>query len=223
MPPKPIRRNNVFFLTNIAIETADFSGRNGERVMKRLFLAIAVALTAALASGCAVNVAPLSHYAPPSAQVGTSEFYTDKTSIERVRQTISNLGWLHQTGPGLTFTGQADDPSRYADCGQILRKEGGAAIPYASARSEFAGDDSANELKTSLDVVLKVTSFGSAIIVKSDYTLNREFIERRTIFGVESRPPESNMPIKFDTVNPGRGSDGVMCRSKLTLEQSVLE
>jgi hypothetical protein len=193
--------------------------------MKRLWLALAVALTAALTSGCAGNVVtPL--YAPPSAQVGNRDFYTAKTSIEGVSQAISKLGWLHQTGPGLTFTGQADDPSRYVDCGQILRQEAGkpqASLPYASARSEFTGEDSANELKTSLDVVLKVTSFGSAVIAKAEYTLNRELIERRTMFGVESRPPESNRPIKFDTVNSGRGADGVMCRSKLTLEQTVLE
>jgi hypothetical protein len=192
--------------------------------MKRLFLAIAVTLTAAVTSGCTGKVVE-PFYTLPSAQLGAKEFYTAKTSVERVRQAINNLGWLHQTGPGLTFTGQADDPSRYVDCGQILRQEAGKpqAIPYASARSEFMGGDSANELITSLGVVLKVTSFGSAIIVKSDYTLNRELIERRTMFGVESRPPGSNMPIKFDTVNPGRGADGVMCRSKLTLEQSVLE
>lgn len=194
----------------------------GQRYTKFIteFPAVISILVLVFLAGCGGNA---TLYAPPGTQVVAKEFYTSNASTARIKQSVLGLGWLKQTGPGLVFSGRPDDPSQYIDCGQILRQEVGRPkpyLPYANTEGAiFMSGNAAVKLKTSLDVVLKILANNA---VKVDYTFNREYIEHRTMFGVESRPPASNAPIKFDTLNPGQSADGVICRSKLTLEQAVI-
>ena len=183
--------------------------------------------------GCGAH---MTSYVPPSQQLVASEFHTTilpvspDTAKAKVQQAMRQFGWLHQANGELSYSGKVENASLYADCGRILTHAPSPVghVEYAAPKLQFMGRDtsSADELLTNLDVLVQITVTpvpeGSKVSVAASYTLNREHIVRRTIFGVESRPPEKNSPISFTTLEQGSGGDGTLCRAKLTLEHAMI-
>ena len=191
-------------------------------------------LCAPVLYGCALN---MTSYVPPSQQLVALEFHTaplpvtpDKARM-MAQQAMGQFGWLQKAGGELTYEGKVENASLYADCGRLLMHAPSPVghVEYASPRSKFMGmgTGSADELTTALAVTVQVTVSpepeGSRVSVSARYTLNREHIERRSMFGVESRPSEKNAPIRFTTFDQGSGGDGTICRAKLTLEQAIIK
>ncbi len=203
--------------------------------MKTLCL-LAMVILAAMLSGCAAH---MTTYVPPSQQLVASEFYevTIKASPEetydKVVRAMSGFNWLQRSGTDLTYTGRVADASQYVDCGKILTHQPSpiSSMNYASPQSEFMGmgpdSGSFDRLTTSLDIQVAINIVpaedSSKVSVIVSYTLNREHVEMRTMFGIESRPPEKNTPIQFTTLNAGNAAYGVSCRSLFTLEYAIIQ
>lgn len=201
--------------------------------MKNAFILTLALSFAALNTGCASN---MTVYMPPQQQMAANEFYSvtlpqdTQTVHNKIQEVMKNFPWLQKSGSG-TYSGQVADAAQYVDCGKLttytpLTTAGHGVLNYAAPKSNFMGESSADELTTSLAVTLHIdvapVPGGSKVTVTADYTLNREHIERRSMFGIESRPPAKNTPISFDTLMPGSSADGIQCQAKLSLERSII-
>lgn len=183
-------------------------------------------------TGCAAH---MTTYVPPAQPLVASEFYSiiiknnEQEIRHKIEQAMRKFDWLQQTGD-MTYAGRVANASQYVDCGRILTHSPSPVghVEYASPSTEFMGmgTGSFDKLTTNLDVNISMAitpmKEGSKISVTAQYSLNREHVERRTMLGLESRPAEKNTPIRFDTFSSGSGGDGVMCRSRLSLEQSII-
>lgn len=202
--------------------------------MGRLIKNVLLLSSFVLLTGCASN---MTVYTPPTEQLAAKEFYSVelhgdiKKAESIIKKAMASFSWLSVSSSPLTYTGKISSPPQAVDCGKLitytpLTTSGHGQLDYAQPNSKFMGESSANELSTSLDATVKFTltpvKESIIIAVNIDYRLNRELIERRTMFGVESRPAPQNTPIIFSTLEQGSGADGATCRSKLTLEQKII-